>query len=83
MIIKKLSSQKSKLFFNWYVKKFLSKKKTSKFNILIKKQIKFLLSKIKLKNNIFVHRDFHVSNLIKLHKNQYWSYRYSGCINRK
>jgi len=36
---------------------------------LIDKEIKFLLSKIKLKNNNFVHRDFHVSNLMK-YKNQ-------------
>ena len=39
------------------------------FNIEMKKQIKFLLSKLKLKNNIFVHRDFHVSNLMKYKKN--------------
>ena len=65
---KKLS-QEANLFFNWYVKKFLPKNKISKFNILIKKEIKFLLSKIKLRNDTFVHRDFHVSNLIK-YKNQ-------------
>ena len=28
-----------------------------------------MLSKIKLKNNVFVHRDFHVSNLMKYKKN--------------
>ena len=39
-----------------------------KFNAEIKKQIKFLLSKLKLKNNTFVHRDFHVSNLIRFKK---------------
>jgi len=55
----------AKLFSIWYVPKFISKNKQSKFNKLIKKQIEFLLSKIKLKNNIFVHRDFHVSNLMK------------------
>jgi len=38
------------------------------FNIEIKKKIKFLLSKLKLKNDIFVHRDFHVSNLMKYKK---------------
>jgi len=55
----------AKLFSIWYVPKFISKNKQLKFNKLIKKQIEFLLSKIKLKNNIFVHRDFHVSNLMK------------------
>jgi len=59
----------AKLFSIWYVPKFISKNKQSKFNKLIKKQIEFLLSKIKLKNNIFVHRDFHVSNLMK-YKNE-------------
>ena len=57
--------EEAKLFSIWYVPKFISKNKQLKFNKLIKKQIEFLLSKIKLKNNIFVHRDFHVSNLMK------------------
>jgi N-acetylmuramate 1-kinase len=61
---KKLSSE-TKLFINWYAKKFLSKKKLQKLDILLNKQIKFLLSNIRLKNNVFVHRDFHVSNLMK------------------
>mgnify|MGYP006099999247 CR=1 FL=1 len=58
----------TKLFLDWYAKKYISPKKRLKFNIEIKKQIKFLLSKLKLKNNTFVHRDFHVSNLIKYKK---------------
>ena len=37
-------------------------------NIEINKQIKFLLSNLKLKNDTFVHRDFHVSNLMKYKK---------------
>jgi len=58
----------TKLFLDWYAKKYISKKKRLNLNIKIKKQIKFLLSKLKLKNNIFVHRDFHVSNLMKYKK---------------
>ena len=58
----------TKLFLDWYAKKYLSKNKRLNFNIEIKKQIKFLLSKLKLKNNIFVHRDFHISNLIRYKK---------------
>ena len=55
----------SKLFTNWYVKKFISKKKINKLNSSIHKQIKFLLSNLKLRDKVFVHRDFHVSNLMK------------------
>ena len=58
----------TKLFIDWYAKKYVSKKKRLNFNIEIKKKIKFLLSKLKLKNDIFVHRDFHVSNLMKYKK---------------
>ena len=54
-----------KLFNTWYVPKFISKNKRLKINKLIKEQVEFLLSKIKLKSDIFVHRDFHVSNLMK------------------
>ena len=54
-----------KLFCNWYVPNILPKKKRLSFNIMIKKQIKCLLKKIKLNNQIFVHRDFHVSNLMR------------------
>ena len=58
-----------KLFSDWYAKEYIPEKRLSKFNIKINEQIKFLLSNLKLKNNIFTHRDFHVSNLIK-YKNQ-------------
>ena len=59
----------AKLFTDWYTKKFVSKKVLKKLNLSIHQQIKFLLSNLKLKNKVFVHRDFHVSNLMK-HKNQ-------------
>ena len=52
------------LFSEWYAKKHMPKKKLLNFKIKINKQIKFLLSNLKLKNNIFVHRDFHASNLM-------------------
>jgi len=54
----------AKLFLDWYVKKYVPNKKRMILNSKLKKQIKFLLSKINSKNNIFVHRDFHVSNLM-------------------
>tara|TARA_B110001452_G_scaffold166859_1_gene139346 strand:- start:37 stop:999 length:963 start_codon:yes stop_codon:yes gene_type:complete len=58
----------AKLFSNWYLKKYISKKKILSTNLQINKQIKFLLSNLKSKNNVFVHRDFHVSNLMKFKK---------------
>jgi len=56
--------QEANLFCEWYVKKNLSKNKRQNFNKKFKKIIKFLSSCLKMKNDIFVHRDFHVSNLM-------------------
>jgi len=53
------------LFFEWYAKKFVKKNRLTKFKIDIKKQIKFLLMHLQSKEKVFVHRDFHVSNLMK------------------
>jgi len=61
--------KEAKLFSDWYTKKYISKKKLSTVNIEINKQLKFLLSNLKLKNETLVHRDFHVSNLMR-YKNQ-------------
>ena len=58
----------AKLFSDWYAKKYIPKKKLVLFNIEINKQIKFLLSNLRLKNDTLVHRDFHVSNLMKYKK---------------
>jgi len=60
--------KEAKLFSEWYAKIYISKKKLPKFNIEINKQIKFLLSNLKLKNETLVHRDFHVSNLMRYKK---------------
>jgi N-acetylmuramate 1-kinase len=60
--------EEAKLFLDWYAKKYISRNKRLKLIIGIKKQIKFLLSKLKLKNDTFVHRDFHISNLIRYKK---------------
>jgi len=53
------------LFTEWYAKKFIKKNRLIKFKVEIKKQIKFLLIQLNSKEKIFVHRDFHVSNLMK------------------
>ncbi len=57
------------LFCDWYVKKNLSKNRKTKFSKEFKKITKTLTNELKLRNDIFVHRDFHVSNLM-LVKNQ-------------
>ena len=56
--------QEANLFCEWYIKKNLPKNKRQDFNKKFKKIIKTLSSLLKMKNNIFVHRDFHVSNLM-------------------
>jgi aminoglycoside/choline kinase family phosphotransferase len=66
----KVLFDETKLFNDWYVPKKLNKKKFFQFKDKFNKEIKILLSKLKFKNNTFVHRDFHVSNLIINSKNQ-------------
>ena len=60
----KILIKEANLFCDWYVKKKLSKTKRNKFSKEFKRIMKTLTSKLKLKNNVFVHRDFHVSNLM-------------------
>ena len=67
---KNLLLKEAKLFCDWYVPTIMSKKKTKLINKELIKKIKFLLSKLKQKNDTFVHRDFHVSNLM-MFKNRY------------
>jgi len=66
---KKILIKEANLFCEWYTKLKLSKKKRFEFTKKYKIIIKRLVSHLKLKNNTFVHRDFHVSNLM-LVKNQ-------------
>ena len=65
---KKILVKEANLFCDWYVKKEISKKHRVKFNRKFKKIVRKLLSSLKLKNNLFVHRDFHVSNLMLVNK---------------
>ncbi len=56
--------EEAKLFIDWYVPKKIKKK----YQILLKKKfilvLKNLINKIKLSSKTFVHRDFHISNLM-------------------
>ena len=65
---KKILFNEAKLFFNWYVLKKLPKIDCIKFKKKFTKEIKILLSNLSLKNDTFVHRDFHVSNLMYVNK---------------
>ena len=60
----KLLKKEMNLFYEWYLPEFFSKKKINE----IKKRIDYnflnLLKKTTIYNNIFVHRDFHIENLI-------------------
>jgi len=60
----KILFNETKLFCDWYVPQKLIQKKIKIFNLKLKKEIKFLISKLNYKNDTFVHKDFHVSNLV-------------------
>ena len=64
---RKILIEEANLFCNWYIKKKLKKNKIS-FIKRFKKIIKKLSLSLQLKNNVFVHRDFHVSNLMLIKK---------------
>ena len=61
---KKILISEANLFCDWYVKKKLKKTIRNKFSKKYQKIIIKLASSLKLKNSIFVHRDFHLSNLM-------------------
>ena len=61
---KKVLIKEANLFCEWYAEKSLSKNINKKFSKKFSKIIKKLISSLKLKNTVFVHRDFHVSNLM-------------------
>ena len=64
----KILFDETKLFCDWYVPKKLSKSKSIQFKKKFRLEIKKLLSKLNYKNVTFVHRDFHVSNLMYYNK---------------
>ena len=60
--------KESKLFLDWYIPKVIKKSKQKITKNKLKNIIKILLKKIKNKNRVFVHRDFHVSNIMEYKK---------------
>ena len=58
--------QESDLFFDWYLPLFFNHKKVSYMKSRIKKILSKLYMKLNFPNSHFVHRDYHVSNLMKV-----------------
>ena len=54
----------AKLFSDWYIDKKLNKSEKLKFKKSYNKIIKQIIKNLNLKNDTFVHRDFHISNLM-------------------
>ncbi len=65
----KILSNEAYLFSEWYAPRKLYSFKMRNFEKKYKKEVKNLLSKLKFKNDTFVHRDFHISNLIYFKNN--------------
>ena len=65
----KILSNEANLFSEWYAPKKLKRFKSINFEKKYKKEVKNLLLKLKFKNDTFVHRDFHISNLIYFKNN--------------
>ena len=69
-IIKKYSNKflhkESDLFFDWYLPLFFNKKRTIEIKKKAKKVLAKLYKKLNYPNTCFVHRDYHVQNLMKV-----------------
>ena len=65
----KILSNEAKLFSEWYAPRNINKSKIKNFKKKYENVVKKLISKLVLKNNTFVHRDFHVSNLMYVKNN--------------
>ena len=60
--------KESDLFFDWYLPLFLSKKRAFKIKKKSRKILSKIYNKLNFSNSYFVHRDFHVQNLMKVGK---------------
>ena len=71
-IINKYSNKylhkESDLFFEWYLPLFLNKKKVLNIKKKTKKILSLLYNSLNFSNSYFVHRDYHVQNLMKVGK---------------
>ena len=60
----RILENEAKLFSEWYIGNKLNKSEQNKFKKSYSEVIKKLIKKINHKNDTFVHRDFHISNLM-------------------
>ena len=56
--------KESDLFFDWYLKYCFKASKLEKIKYTLKKELTKIYKKLYFKNNVFVHRDFHASNIM-------------------
>ncbi len=56
--------KESDLFFDWYLKYFLKNKKLNKIKKTLRSELNKVYKKLNYKNDTFVHRDFHISNVM-------------------
>ena len=56
--------KESNLFLEWYLPKFIKKNKKKKIQKEISRIYKILIHQLTLKRKVFVHRDFHISNIM-------------------
>jgi hypothetical protein len=56
--------KESDLFFKWYLKYSLKNKNMIKIKKLLRAELNKVYKKLNFKNDTFVHRDFHVSNIM-------------------
>jgi len=60
--------KESNLFFDWYLPIFLSKRKASNIKIKSNRILLKLYNRLNFSNSYFVHRDYHVQNLMQVGK---------------
>ena len=56
--------KESDLFFDWYLKYYLKDKNIGKIKKALRFELNKVYKKLNFKNDTFVHRDFHVSNIM-------------------
>ena len=56
--------KESDLFFDWYLKYFTKNLKTKKIKKVLKYELNEIYKKLYFRNDTFVHRDFHASNVM-------------------
>ena len=60
--------RESNLFFDWYLPFYMNKKKANRIKKKANKILLKIYKKINFSNSCFVHRDYHVQNLMKVKK---------------